>query len=348
MTLTHGGDWAGFEARYGRPPLDFSASVSPLGVPEVVRRAMEKAISQSDRYPDPLCRELRSAIAAREGFCPEAVLCGGGAADLIFRVVLAVKPRRALITAPAFHEYEAALGLAGCEVRLHALRAEDSFDLERGFLDRIPGADMVFLCQPNNPTGRAVPRPLLEEALAKCREAGALLVVDECFLDLMDDPEACTMTGFLGKNLLILRSFTKLYALAGVRLGYCLGSPDLIEAMAAAGPPWTVSSLAQAAGLAALEEQDYVRRVRELVGTERPRLERALADLGFRVIPGAANFLLFRSPISLEKFLGERGILLRNCGDYRGLDPLWYRAAVRTREDDDTLISAIKEALSHV
>ncbi len=347
MTLTHGGDWAGFAETYGQAPLDFSASISPLGVPEGVRRAMEAAIARSDRYPDPLCRELRAAISAREGLSPEMVLCGGGAADLIFRAVLARKPRRALITAPVFHEYEAALELTNCDIRRHALRAEDNFDLDRGFLERIPGADMVFLCQPNNPTCRAVPLPLLAEVLEKCREAGTLLVVDECFLELMDDPPALTMSCFLDGNLLILRSFTKIYALAGVRLGYCLGNSDLIEAMAAAGPPWTVSSLAQAAGLAALGEGDYVRRVRELIQTERPRLEKALTELGLRVIPGAANFLLFRSPISLEKPLGERGILLRNCGNYRGLDPLWYRAAVRTQAENDQLITAIKEALSH-
>ena len=209
--------------------------------------------------------------------------------------------------------------------------------------------DMVFLCQPNNPTGRTIPRPLLLELLARCKEIGALLAVDECFLDFLDDPAAFTLAGALAEypNLLILRSFTKLYAMAGVRLGYCLSSdPLLLNAMVSAGPPWAVSSLAQAAGLAALEEAEYVQRTRTLIQTERPRLVTHLEGLGLRVIPGEANFLLFRCDAPLSAPLGQAGILLRGCGNYRGLDATWYRAAVRSHEDNVLLIQAIKEVLA--
>ena len=350
MKLVHGGDWAGFEARYGQTPLDFSVNISPLGMPESVRQAIVGAVTDADRYPDPLCRKLRAKLAEKEDVPMGWVLCGSGAADLIFRVVLACRPRRALLPAPTFAEYEAALQTAGCQITYYGLREESDFAFDGGILQAIqPGMDIVFLCQPNNPTGRTIPRPLLLEILTRCRGIGALLVTDECFLDFLDDPAAFTLVGALEEypNLLILRSFTKLYAMAGVRLGYCLSSdPLLLNAMVSAGPPWAVSSLAQAAGLAALEEAEYVQRTRTLIQTERPWLAAQLAGLGLRVIPGEASFLLFRCGAPLSAPLGQKGILLRECGNYRGLDAAWYRAAVRNHEDNILLIQAIKEVLA--
>ena len=350
MKLVHGGDWAGFVARYGQAPLDFSVNISPLGMPEGVRRAIAGAVTDADRYPDPLCRNLRVKLAEKEGVLVEWVLCGSGAADLIFRAVLARRPRRALLPAPAFAEYEAALQTAGCQITYYGLREESDFAFDGGILQVIqPGMDMAFLCQPNNPTGRTIPRPLLLEILARCKKTGALLVMDECFLDFLDDPAAFTLAGALDEhpNLLILRSFTKLYAMAGARLGYCLSSdPLLLNAMVSAGPPWAVSSLAQAAGLAALEEMDYVRQVRAFIRAERAWLTAGLKRLGPRVIPGEANFMLFWCGAPLSAPLGKKGILLRECGNYRGLDSAWYRAAVRGHEDNVLLIQAIQEVLA--
>lgn len=349
QTLTHGGDWAGYEAQYGGTPLDFSANISPLGLPEGVRTAVIDSLAQAASYPDPLCRTLRGAIAQAEGVDPNWCLCGNGAADLIYRAALAKRPARALVTAPAFSEYETALDLVRCRTDRFALKEEDDFGLGEGFLEAVgPDTDMVFLCQPNNPTGRAVPRSLLERVLERCRTAGALLVMDECFCDFLDDPGGFTMTGLLGKygNLLVLKAFTKLYAMAGLRLGYCLCSDRaLLDAMRDAGQPWAVSGPAQAAGVAALKETEYVEAVRALIQAQRPRLEGELSRLGFRVIPGEANYLLFRSQTPLIRPLRERGILLRDCGNYHGLEAGWYRAAVRTGEENDRLIAALEEIL---
>ena len=262
--LIHGGDWAGFEAQHGRPPLDFSANVSPLGLPEAVRRAVEASLPHADRYPDPLCRALTGALAQAEGL-PEAwLLCGAGAADLIFRLVLALRPARALVCAPTFAEYGEALTLAGCELLRCPLTAERGFAVTEAILEAItPGVELVFLCEPNNPTGRTTPRPLLDRILARCQRIGARLVIDECFNEFLDDPAAHTMKGRLGgcENLLILNAFTKIYAMAGLRLGWCACSDEaLLARMAKAGPPWAVSGPAQAAGLAALAEGPAKRR----------------------------------------------------------------------------------------
>lgn len=347
--LTHGGDWAGYEAEYGGAPLDFSANISPLGLPEGVRAAVAESLGTAERYPDPLCRALRTAIAGAEGVRADWCLCGCGAADLIYRAVLARRPRRALVTAPTFAEYEAALDLVSCKTARYQLGEENGFVLEEDFLHHVtPDTDMVFLCQPNNPTGRTVFRPLLSAVLERCRSMGAVLVVDECFCDFLDEPGAYSMKGWLGEfqNLLILKAFTKLYAMAGLRLGYCLCSGSaLLDAMGRAGQPWAVSGPAQAAGLAALQEREYVQAVRALTARERPRLAAALARLGLRVIPGEANYLLFFSPKPLVEPLRRRGILLRDCGNYKGLGKGWYRAAVRGPEDNLRLTAALEEAL---
>lgn len=347
--LIHGGDWVGYQEEYGTLPLDFSSNISPFGLPSGIRAAVERSLADADRYPDPLCRELRGAIAEAEGVDAAWCLCGNGAADLIYRAVLAKRPKRALVTAPAFAEYEAALELLSCRVGHYALNAENGFVIDQDFLNAItPDMDMVFLCEPNNPTGRTTPRALLLEVLERCREVGALLVVDECFGDFLDDPAAHTMKGFLPEygNLLILKAFTKLYAMAGVRLGYCLCSDSrFLEKVSRSGQPWAVSTLAQAAGIAALQEQKSVEAVRALTARERPWLQAELSALGFPVIPGEANYLLFSSPVPLLEPLRRRGILLRGCGNYRGLGDEWYRTAVRTHEENQRLISTLKEVL---
>ena len=347
--LTHGGDWAGYRAEFGRDPLDFSANVSPLGLPEGVADAITAALPHADRYPDPLCRALRAKLAAHEGVPMEHILCGNGAADLIFRLAWAAKPRTALVTAPTFAEYATALESAGCTVRRHFLTQDNDFAVTDAILDAItPEVDMVFLCQPNNPTGQLTALPLVERILRRCESCGVLLVVDECFLDFLPECEVLTAKALLGsRNLLILKAFTKLYGMAGVRLGYCLCADEaLLANMQAAGQPWAVSSLAQAAGLAALDETDYVARVRALIAQQRPRLTAGLRALGLRVLDGRANYLLFQGPETLGDALRPRGVVLRGCGNYPGLDSSWYRTAVRTGPENDELLKTLAEVLA--
>lgn len=347
--LVHGGDWAGFSQEYGFEPLDFSANVSPFGVPEGVKQAISEAAEKADRYPDPLCRSLCEKIGAFHQVDPAWVLCGNGAADLIFRAVLAKKPKTAVITAPTFAEYETALSAVGCQVRRYVLQEPSGFRLEEDFLSFLtPDVDMVFLCEPNNPTGLTSPRDFLVRVAEKCRRYHALLIIDECFGSFLEDPSAHTMQGYLQDfpNLLLLKAFTKLYAMAGVRLGYSLCADlSLKQAMAQAGQPWSVSSLAQAAGEAALLETEYVEMVRQTILQQRPFMQLQLESLGLKVIPGEVNYLLFSCEKDLISPLRERGILLRSCGNYYGLSKKWYRTAVRREEENKKLLQALKEIL---
>ena len=348
MELVHGGDWAGYRARFGHDALDFSANVSPLGLPEGVAKAITAALATADRYPDPLCRALREKLAVAEGVPAEWLLCGNGAADLIFRLALAAKPRTALVTAPTFAESATALETAGCTVKRHFLREENDFAVTKDLLNAVhPGTNMVFLCQPNNPTGQLTALPLVEQVLRRCAACGTLLVVDECFLDFLPDHALHTAKGLLGEgDLVILKAFTKLYGMAGVRLGYALSADTaLLEQMQACGQPWGVSSLAQAAGLAALEETAYVEKVRALIAEQRPRLTAGLRALGLRVLDGRANYLLFQAPETLGEALRQRGAVLRSCANYPGLGPGWYRTAVRTGPENEQLLKLLAEVL---
>ena len=348
--LTHGGDWAGYRAQYGHDALDFSANVSPLGLPQGVANAIAAALPHTDRYPDPLCRELRAALAGAEGVPADWILCGNGAADLIFRLALAVRPRRALLPAPTFAEYEAALQTVGCAVQRVFLREENEFAVTEEFIDAVtPETDIVFLCQPNNPTGQVTPPALVERLVRRCAECGAVLVVDECFLDFLPDRDAWTAKQLLRDTpqLIILKAFTKLYAMAGVRLGYALcGDATLLEKMRGAGQPWAVSSLAQAAGLAALQETAYAGAVRALIAEQRPRMAAGLRALGLRVMDGQANYLLFRATPDFGEKLRRRGAVVRSCANYPGLDAAWYRTAVRTAEENTRLLQIMGEILA--
>ncbi len=343
-TYTHGGDvWA-----YAHPILDFSANLHPLGMPPSVAEAARASVPMAIHYPDPLCRGLRRAIAARDGAAEDQILCGAGAADLIVRLCLGLRPKKALVTAPTFSEYEQSLSLTGCAVAHHILRAEENFDLTEAILPEITAdTDLVFLCTPNNPTGRLIAPALLETILRRCEETDTLLVVDECFLELT---EGTGMTPLLSAHpsLILLRAFTKTYAIPGLRLGYLLtANTALLEAVAAAGQPWSVSTVAQAAGVAACSCRDWPRKGREVLAVERPALLKGLRALGLTVWEGSANYLLFRAAgdTTLKERLEGRNILIRSCANYPGLGPDYYRTAVRTAPDNAILLRALKEVL---
>ena len=349
MEYTPGGDLVTARSRWGGPVLDFSTNLNPLGIPAQVSAAA--AAADGSAYPDPLCRGLRQAIAAHDGAEAGQVICGNGAADLIFRLAFALQPGRALLPAPTFSEYEGALACVGCQVERYALDRAQAFDLDRGFLNAVTaGVELVFLCTPNNPTGRLISTDLLVEIARKCETVGAVLAVDECFLPLADGGGA-GLAPYLAEfpNLFLLRAFTKSYAMAGLRLGYGLSADTgLLERLGKFAQPWSVSSPAQAAGVAAFTQcPHWPEQARNLVTRERPVLAAGLRELGCTVVPSQANYLLFQTkndPDLKEKLL-QRGILIRSCANYHNLGPDWYRVCVRGGEDNRRLLAALREVL---
>ncbi len=338
----HGGDiYAGREDY-----LDFSVNTNPLGMPDSVREAISRGTAEDLRYPDPYCRRLRAALSDRCGVPAEQILCGNGASDLILRLCACLQPRTVLEPEPTFSEYARCAALWGAEIRTVSLDPEEGFALDGGFLDAVtPETDMVFLCNPNNPTGRLCDPALLEEIAEKCEAGGTWLVLDECFIEFTG---ARSMLPVLDRypHMLILRAFTKIYAMAGLRLGYLLNAdPQLLERIAAFGAEWSVSTVAQRAGLAALEESGWIEKTRRFTAEERGRLTERMKDFGMSVVPGEANYLLVRSPRPVLEPLLERRIMVRDCRSFPGLDGHWFRAGLKMRSKNDILISALKEVL---
>ena len=343
--LTHGGDWAGYRAQYGHDALDFSANVSPLGLPQGVANAIAAALPHADRYPDPLCRALRAKLAPHEGIPAESILCGNGAADLIFRLVWAAKPRTALVTAPTFAEYAAALESAGCAVRRHFLQAEVDFAVTDSILSSItPEVDMVFLCQPNNPTGQLTPLPLVERILRRCEACGALLVVDECFLDFLPDCDTLTAKALLdSKNLLILKAFTKLYGMAGARMGYLMANREIIEYLQRDSTGFCCSRMGLHAAEAALDDVEFQEMTKKGNQEGREILVSCMKELGFRVWPSHTNFIYFDPGVDVKWFadrLLDYGIIIR--GNFKA-----NRISIGTPEEDRFVCKAMREIMAN-
>ncbi|MCC8189325.1 MAG: aminotransferase class I/II-fold pyridoxal phosphate-dependent enzyme [Planctomycetes bacterium] len=342
MAVIHGGDFYEYQRRHGRRPLDFSASLNPYGPPPAVLRAAAGAVADTAVYPAPQSRELPEALSRHTGVAAERLMCGNGAVEILYRVVLARRPRRALVVVPTFAEYEQALATVGCRVDHHLLLRENGFRLDNGILDQLlPGVDMLFFCQPNNPTGEVVAPDLLARMRERCAENGTLIFADECFLPFVPESETYSLRPWLesGRGLFLLGSFTKLYGMAGLRLGYGMGDPDLVRAMADSGPPWSVSGIAQAAGKTALAETAFVRRSLDRLRADGQELAAALRHRGCAVWGSRANFLFFHSPVpELAERLLEAGIMIRDCASFRGLTTGFYRVAVRTRGDNERLL----------
>lgn len=336
----HGGDV------YNKPvKLDFSANTNPYGTAPGVLEAVSQSLPLMHQYPDPYCHELVQAISEFEGVPEEYILCGNGAAELIYSYCYAIRPELAVELAPTFSEYSLALERIGCRLERYTLYEKNDFTLDEGFLayltDRKPQA--VFLCNPNNPTGMCIERSLLLEILKTCEERNIYLFLDECFIDLTERAES--MKEYLAdhKQLFILKAFTKSYGMAGIRLGYCLSTDqELLSEMSATTQPWNVSIPAQAAGVAALQEQAFLQKARATIFTEKKWLIQELRNLALRVCPSEANYLFFKGPPGLHSDLEEEGISIRNCDNYYGLSPGWYRIAVRLHQDNEMLISAMK------
>lgn len=337
----HGGDIYSKEIKY-----DFSANINPLGMPKAAADALLSSISSFEVYPDTNCTKLVKAISDYENIPERYILCGNGASDFIYRIAYAVQPKKALVTAPTFSEYEHALLNVGCEIEYEMLYEENGFELTERVLEKIKDVDIFFLCNPNNPVGNTVCPKLLEMIVCQCSKTGTLLVVDECFMDFVNNREILSAKRYSESGIIILKAFTKFFALAGLRLGYILCDRiEMIEKLRRAAPCWNVSSAAQIAGTSALSEKGYIFKTIEYVMTERKYLSSELERLGFKVYPSKANFILFKVNFNLEKELLNYKIAIRSCENYIGLGNEFFRIAVRTHDENVKLINTIERIL---
>jgi threonine-phosphate decarboxylase len=326
---------------------DFSVNTNPLGLPEGVKNALIKNMDYYTLYPDNRCTGLVTELSEYEQIGREYIICGNGASDLIFRLCYAIKPKKAMVTAPAFSEYEKALKEAGCEIEYAYLTEEEEFLVTGRLLEELNETlDLLFLCNPNNPTGGLISPELLKDIIKYCQQYNIFLIMDECFLDFIDESEVYSLKKYLEGNdkIFLLKAFTKVYAMAGLRLGYGLCSnKKLLGLMSDTGPAWNVSIPAQVAGIQALKETSYRLKSKDLINAERIYLYESLQKLGLKVFKPAANYLFFKCRENLYDWLLGKGILIRQCDNYHGLSPEYFRIAVKKHRENEILIEAITD-----
>ena len=339
----HGGDIYRNSVR-----LDFSVNTNPLGMPQTVREALHRAVARCGVYPDIKAQALKKAVGSMLAAPEEYLLFGNGASELFMAVTHAIKPKKAVIPVPSFYGYEYAAYAAGSELLYYELKQEDGFVVTEALCERLTeDVDLLFLANPNNPTGCLPERETAVNLLRHCREKGIYVLVDECFIEFCEGCPSMLSEIEQFPHVLLVRAFTKIFSIPGVRLGYLLCQNEPLRAKIAGQlPEWNLSCFAQEAGCACAKETAWIGKTESYVRKERAFLETELRQKGFQVFPSAANFLLiYRDELPNAETLYERllrqGILVRDCNNFRGLGRGFYRIAVKSREENTTLLQAL-------
>lgn len=340
----HGGDIYQNEVT-----LDYSANLNPFGMPERVKDAAVCGVMDSIHYPDMNCSKLKDAIAKKEEVKTEEIFCGNGAAEVIFQLVRAYQPKKAVLPVPTFGEYEQALKAVNCEIVKFYLKESEGFLVTEDLLPMLnEEVDLLFLCNPNNPTGETIPSDTLLQIVRHCKEHEILLVMDVCFQDFLQDEDRNSLKSQREDNqyLFLLKAFTKMYGMAGLRLGYGITSNQaLIQRMRQLTQAWNVSLPAQYAGVAACHEEEFAKRTREYVALRKEELMQELQRFGFVIYGSKANYIFFRGPQGLYEAMLKHKILIRSCESYDGLDETYYRIAVKRKEENDEFITTLRDVM---
>lgn len=327
--------------------IDFSASINPLGVPEGVIEKIKDCIKFLCHYPDPESKRLTHEIARHLDINPQYIICGNGSTELIYLIVRALRPKRVLIPEPTFSEYERACRLSNeLEVLSYELKEENDFRIDTDdFISSLvthhssQSLDMVFLCNPNNPTGQLLKREDVIKIADATRELKCYLIVDEAFIDFI--PEDSVISEVENNPyLIVLRSMTKFYALPGLRIGYGVFPENVIYVIRRHKEPWTVNTLAEIAGIAALKDKGYKKETLRVIGNGKKLLEDGFRLLRINYFPSSANFYLMRHEKARKiiSSLRNKGIIVRDCSNFRGLDSTYMRIAVRSKKDNIILL----------
>lgn len=335
--------------------VDFSANINPLGLSDSIRQALHNSLETIIHYPDVQAQALKQQVSQHYQVAESSITMGNGAVELMYILCHILKPQKVLVTAPTFSEYESAAKASHAEIEYLYLTPENNFVIDiQEMIERLVSVDMVFICNPNNPTGRLLNHTQIEKVLHTAQQHHTYVVVDESFMDFLISDEIYTCRSLLTKypNLIILHSLTKFYAIPGLRLGFCLTEPELTKLLHLGKDPWNVNTLAQSAGVAALQDYDYQRRGKEF-------LEKVKMDLyeSLQTIPGlhpylpSVNFIFINikntgmTSTELASIMASHNILIRDCSNYPGLSPEYIRVAVKRPEQNILLINTLKKVI---
>jgi threonine-phosphate decarboxylase len=335
--------------------LDFSSSVNPLGTSRKALDAAQAAFGQIAAYPDSASNELREVIAKHYSVSKENIVVGNGSTELMYLFAESVlsKGDFAVMAAPTFGEYEGAVRKTGADIHFIKLALDQRLDVD-AFIAAMKGAKMVFVCNPNNPTSLLTPPEQLRRILDAALEQGILVFLDEDFLEFVEDEQNLSMIGSIGNypNLFILRSFTKLFGLTGLRVGYGIANPEIINVLFCAKIPWNVNCLAQAAAVVALNDDEHLKKTHSIIREQKEYLQEGLCKVkGFKVYTPDANFFFIDirgtglTAAELTQKLLSEGIMIRDCTSFKGLDPYYIRIAVKLHSENVRLLQALGKVI---
>ena len=336
--------------------IDFSANINPLGMPNSVRECIVNNLNQIEKYPDISYFDLKRTISEYENeradkdiISSENIILGNGAAEIIYSVVRGANPKKTMILAPTFSEYEEAVSAISKEVILHNLEEENNFKLTDNILKEIiNNINLLFICNPNNPTGTIISRELLIKILNCARSTNTLVVIDESFLDFLRDD--FSMISFIHeyKNLIIIKSLTKFFALPGLRIGYGLANKELSKRISKMVPAWNINIFADVCARICLKDKKYIEETVDFMEKERNYLYNELKKVNYlKIYEPSVNFIFFKinKKIDLKEELLKKNILIRSCSNYHNLNEMYFRIAVRTHEENIKILKAINSIL---
>ena len=336
--------------------IDFSVNLNPYVDPKIkeqIASAAREGFLRARSYPDITQTGVRLAIACSEDVENECIIAGSGASELITGIVHALLPKTALLPRPCFSGYERALHAAGCAVRSYMMKEENGFSLTSDNpADMVDAADIMFIADPQNPSGKNIDEDLIIRILESAKNSGTTVVIDESFMPLSQKymlfaKDRGRYRQMLEKfdNVYFVRSYTKSFALPGIRMGYCISRKENIQKLAAHLPEWNLSTVAaDIMRLCAKISQDpaFFAETYELIKREKDMLSGELTGLGYKVFDSDTLYLLIKGQKGLYEKLLERGILIRKCDDFCGLDERFYRIAVKTHPENERLIGAMR------
>ncbi len=342
--VSHGGRFSGGNQQ--PDVLDFSSNTSPAGMPPSVKSTMKKRLDGMEHYPDTDSLYLISSLKKYTGLSDSNIVVGNGAIEILYNFCSAfLSKKRVLIPTPTFSEYESAAKLADCKFRFFkTMNLSENLD---SFILDIPKNGCVFVCNPNNPTGTILSKKQLTKIISAAKKKSSLVFVDECFIELV--PESNQSVINLVKkydNLFVLRSLTKSFGLAGIRIGYGIGSKSIIEILKKIKIPWSVNAIAQEAGIIAIKNKSHLTKSKSIIKKESNFLKKRIAEIpGFECHDSSTNFILIKTKedsTKLQKKLLKHKILIRDCKNFRGLNNHYIRIAVKSHKDNLKLVTAME------
>lgn len=354
--VVHGGNIEELARKYNLKKeniIDFSANINPLGLSENVKKAIIKSIDEINIYPDITYYNLKKSISNYEKTTSDYLTLGNGAAEVIFNLVRAVNPKKALLLAPTFGEYEEALLSVNSKIEYYMLSEGNNWDIGIDILDQInEDINIIFICNPNNPTGRLTDRNLILKILKKAKSYKCIVVIDESFLDFVKENEEYTLLKYIEvyNNLFIIKSLTKFFAMPGLRIGYGITSNiDLVKKISNISVPWNINVLAEKSTIKALEEKEYIKNTIAYIENEKSKFYNELCKFkDLKVFKPSVNYIMFKvdKNIDLKEEMMKENIIIRSCSNYNGLNNKYYRIAVRKREENEKFVAILKKILN--